>query len=223
MLSRASLLFILKSGCLNSHACSRQPLLQTASSHVKSYPHAIRRCPSFLIIVPNLVKVVFVQLPYEAGEVAVLEVFRQDVFRELLVLQIFSAVATSNKIARSFPTSSTTKLSPSFPHLTTLSSCGLSSILFTDVSTRAFIARDIHPLVELAHLRWSVKLSSHATLECTYKIARAVGRLALRTCVHPCSPALPAHSLSLSQLLRSYSRSRCSRAQLSGAGNRARA
>ena len=31
-------------------------------------------------------KVIFVELPYEACEIAVFEVFRKDVFRELLVL-----------------------------------------------------------------------------------------------------------------------------------------
>ena len=35
---------------------------------------------------PHFVKVIFVQLADEAGEVAMFEVFREDVFREFLVL-----------------------------------------------------------------------------------------------------------------------------------------
>jgi hypothetical protein len=39
---------------------------------------AVLRLSSILIILPNLVEVVFVQLPDEAGEVGVFEVFGQD-------------------------------------------------------------------------------------------------------------------------------------------------
>lgn len=86
MLSSASLLFILKSGCLNSHACNtHQNALVPLCSRI-TYPCAVRRCASLFIIVPHFVEVVFVKLPHEAREIAVFEVFGQDVFREFLIL-----------------------------------------------------------------------------------------------------------------------------------------
>lgn len=39
-----------------------------------------------LVVMSHFVKVVFIELPHEAGEVAVLEVFREDVLCEFLVL-----------------------------------------------------------------------------------------------------------------------------------------
>jgi hypothetical protein len=99
----------------------------------RPYPDTVRRSAALLIIVSHFVEVVFVQLAHETGEVAVLEVLRQDVFREFLVLRASSANAPSmsGSLLRIFHvlTSSTTKLSPSLPHRTTLSSCGLSNIL----------------------------------------------------------------------------------------------
>jgi hypothetical protein len=41
----------------------------------------------FLIVVPDLVEVVLVELPDEACEIAVLEMFRKYVFCEFLVLR----------------------------------------------------------------------------------------------------------------------------------------
>ena len=99
----------------------------------RPYPDTVRRSAALLIIVSHFVEVVLVQLAHEAGEVAVLEVLRQDVFREFLVLRASSANAPfmSGSLLRicHVLTSSTTKLSPSLPHRTTLSSCGLSNIL----------------------------------------------------------------------------------------------
>jgi hypothetical protein len=74
------------------------------------------------------VEVVFIQLANEAGEIAVFEVLWQDVFGEFLVLlrrvrQYFQSTPWKSR------TSKTTKLSPSLPHRTTLSSWGFSSIL----------------------------------------------------------------------------------------------
>lgn len=80
-------------------------------------------------------EIIFVELPHEAGEVAVLEVFRQDVFREFFVLRAGQRTCFPPPSAATPPsrspthTSSTTKLSPSFPQRTTLSSWGHSSIL----------------------------------------------------------------------------------------------
>ena len=39
-----------------------------------TYARPVKRRVSLLVVVPNFVKVILVQLPYEAGEVAVLEV-----------------------------------------------------------------------------------------------------------------------------------------------------
>ena len=98
------------------------------------YPDAVRRSTAFLVVVSHFVEVVLVQLADETGEVAVLEVFRQDVFGEFLVLRARSAITPSvcsrSRLPRSrVLTSSTTKLSPSLPQRTTLSSCGFSNIL----------------------------------------------------------------------------------------------
>lgn len=84
---------------------------------------------------PHFVEVVLIQLPHEAGKVAVLEVFREDVLGELLVLRVvvvsgLSFVESVMTTQRAQRTSSTTKLSPSFPHRTMLSSWGFSNILF---------------------------------------------------------------------------------------------
>lgn len=50
-------------------------------------------------------------------------------------------------------TSSTTKLSPSFPHRTTLSSCGFSSILEGQRSVRVYLSQaQSRLLVKLANL-----------------------------------------------------------------------
>lgn len=87
MLSSASLLFILKSGCLNSQAYRHVSLhLPAQIHHNKTYPDTVRRCSSLLIVVPYFMKVILVQLTYKAGKVAVFEMFRQDVLGEFLVL-----------------------------------------------------------------------------------------------------------------------------------------
>ena len=51
-----------------------------------SYTGAIRRMTALLIVVPNLVEVILVELTDETGEVAVLEVFWQDGFRKPFIL-----------------------------------------------------------------------------------------------------------------------------------------
>ena len=57
------------------------------------YPDAIRRSAALLIVVSHFVEVVLVQLAHETGEVAVLEVLRQNVLGEFLVLRKFSQCA----------------------------------------------------------------------------------------------------------------------------------
>lgn len=93
-----------------------------------TYTDAVRRLPVLLVVVPDLVEVVLVQLPDEACKVAVFEVFRKDMLRELLVLRAVSQSPPLSFDCRT-QTSSTTKLSPSFPHLTTSVSVGFSNIL----------------------------------------------------------------------------------------------
>lgn len=98
-------------------------------------------------------EIVLVQLSHEAGEVAVLEVFWQDVFRELFVLRE-DQYGSFRGIERA-RTSKTTKLSPSFPHLTTLSSEGFSSILqrwSMGVLDAMKLSSGGHALVQLADL-----------------------------------------------------------------------
>ena len=78
MLSRASLLFALNSGCLNSHAyiCSATVLLWTPLRCTHS--GTVGRCSILLVVMPHFVEVVLVQLPDKAREVAVFEVLRED-------------------------------------------------------------------------------------------------------------------------------------------------
>ena len=85
MLSSESLLLALNSGCLNSHAYS-ESASKTKSKCSIAYTSAIRRLATLLIVVPHFVKIIFVQLADKAGEVAVLEVFRQDRLCELFIL-----------------------------------------------------------------------------------------------------------------------------------------
>lgn len=86
MLSSASLLLALKSGCLNSQACKRR--LNSCLGHqtLYTYTRAVWRLAILLIVVSHFMEVVFVQLPDEAGEIAVLEVFGEDMLGEFLVL-----------------------------------------------------------------------------------------------------------------------------------------
>lgn len=60
MLSRASLLFALNSGCLNSHAYSHSAteLLHTSLRYTHS--GTIRRCSILLVVMPHFVEVVLV-------------------------------------------------------------------------------------------------------------------------------------------------------------------
>ena len=127
MLSSASLLLILKSGCLNSHACISWLVYVAVGCDCLTYATSIRRCPALFIVMSNFVEVVFVQLPDKRREVTMFEMFRKNMFRELFVLlqKLEQRIAANG----STPTSRTTKLSPSLPHRTTLSSCGLSNIL----------------------------------------------------------------------------------------------
>lgn len=101
---------------------------------------------------PYFVKVVFVELPHETGKVAVLEMFRKDMFRELLILLIVSAGHETGP-NRGMLTSNTTKLSPSLPHRTTLVSEGFSNILQLSVLLRARrVTNKRNILVEFADL-----------------------------------------------------------------------
>lgn len=145
-----------------------------------TYARAVWRSAVLLIIMPHFVEVVFVQLSHETGKVAVLEVLWEDVFGEFLVLSCGQQCG--------FPldwrilTSSTTKLSPSLPHRTTLSSCGLSSILCTmSVMTRRRAPCKQYSLVQLADLRGMSARRCAICLASTYKVAGIVGAL---TAVH---------------------------------------
>ena len=150
-----------------------------------TYPCAVRRCASFFVVVPDFVEVVFVQLPDEAREVAVLEVFRKDVFREFLVLFLRSELGLCLF-------------------------CGAETCLEHDEAV-AFIAPSHHILIlralqhpargqpltcgcfgnmrclliQLAHLHTVSRPLSCHNVHPTHKIARIVGRLATLTAVHP--------------------------------------
>lgn len=91
-----------------------------------TYARTIWRLAVFLIVVPYFVEVVFIELPDKAGKVAVLEMLGENVFCEFFVLRAGQCVELGVAQRR---TSSTTKLSPSFPQRTTFSSVGFSNIL----------------------------------------------------------------------------------------------
>ena len=56
-----------------------------------THPEPVRGLPAFFIVVADLVKVVFVELAHEAGEIAVLDMFGKDGFGEPLILWSTSA------------------------------------------------------------------------------------------------------------------------------------
>lgn len=151
MLSNESLLFALNSGCLNSQALDHQLWLskkkkkgESLSQQSPTYPGSIWRLAAFLVVVPNFVKIILVQLTHETGKVAVLEMLGQDGFGKAFVLcwdvrlgffgRGYCGWACQFPLV---PTSSTTKLSPSSPHLTTDEYVGSSSIL-TLLSAHSF-------------------------------------------------------------------------------------
>lgn len=96
-----------------------------------TYTRSVGRNTAIFIVVSDFVEIVFVELAYKTGEVAVLEMFGQDVFCEFFVLQRPRQRSEGDQIRPNVRTSRTTKLSPSLPHRTTLSSCGFSNILGT--------------------------------------------------------------------------------------------
>ncbi len=57
----------------------------------ETYSCTVRRLPILLITMPYFMEVVLVQLPHEACEVAVLEVFGEDRLCEFLVLDLISS------------------------------------------------------------------------------------------------------------------------------------
>jgi hypothetical protein len=137
MLSRLSFLSALNSGCRNSHAChancQHAPLLPRGHPMgTTTYISSIWRLAA-LLVMPDFVEIVLVQLTDETRKVAVLEVFWEDRLGELLILQPRRSVS---RHPQSLPlprhhrrTSKTTKLSPSALHRTTELYEGSSSIL----------------------------------------------------------------------------------------------
>ena len=74
---------------------------------------------TLFIVVSHFVEVILVELAHEAGEVAMLEMFRQDRLGEPLILRRESAKVVDDGSCPFARTSSTTKLPPSSPHRTT--------------------------------------------------------------------------------------------------------
>lgn len=120
---------------------------------VCTYSRAILGLTVLFVVVAHFVEVVLVQLSNETGKIAVLEVLGKDVLRKLLVLLGCQLPAHARICDSRQRTSNTTKLSPSFPHLTTLSSLGFSNILARTLAFHLPLLKPGHILVELAHLR----------------------------------------------------------------------
>ncbi len=128
MLSNDSLLFALNSGCLNSHAYFIQ-LYGISTTEVSTHPRSVWRLSAFFVVMSDLVEVILVKLADEACKVAVLEVLWKNGLGEPLVLTQKLDHSDVPSVIVINPTSSTTKLSPSSPHLTTWEYVGSSSIL----------------------------------------------------------------------------------------------
>ena len=127
MLSRASLLFTLKSGCLNSQAYAlsehHDPDIRVSRHTPGPYGEVL---PSSLLC-RTLWKSYLLSCRTKLAKLLCLKCLGRICF---VNFSFYNSVSRGYfDHGRSWPTSRTTKLSPSFPHLTTLSSCGLSSIL----------------------------------------------------------------------------------------------
>ena len=95
MLSSESLLFALKSGCLNSHAYQASAKEQQVEGPpLLTHPNTVRRMPALFGVLSDLVEVIFVELSDETGKIAVFEVFRQDGLGESLILGGWSDIMT---------------------------------------------------------------------------------------------------------------------------------
>jgi hypothetical protein len=87
MLSSASLLLALKSGCLNSQACGLDQSMRREHGNAGTYSYPVRRLSVLLVVVAHLVKVILIKLSHEACEIAVLEVLREYVLGKFFVLR----------------------------------------------------------------------------------------------------------------------------------------
>lgn len=54
---------------------------------IATHSRSVLRRPIILVIVSDLVKIILVELPHEAGEIAMFEMFGENGFGELLVLE----------------------------------------------------------------------------------------------------------------------------------------
>lgn len=86
MLSSESLLLALNSGCLNSQAWAESEAKANSASNGPTYPGSVRRLATLLVVVPDFVEVIFIQLSHKAGKIAMFEVFRKNGLGEALVL-----------------------------------------------------------------------------------------------------------------------------------------
>lgn len=53
-----------------------------------AYILSVRRLATLLVVLPDLVKIVFIELAHKTGKIAVLEMLGQDGLGELLALEI---------------------------------------------------------------------------------------------------------------------------------------
>lgn len=87
----------------------------------------------FLPALSDLVEVVLIELPDETREIAMLEILRKDILRELFILERWLCQPggrTHERYKVELLTSSTTKLSPQSPHRMTLLNWPLCNILY---------------------------------------------------------------------------------------------
>lgn len=69
----------------------------STSSGSGTYTGTVGRLAGLFVVLAHFVKVVLVELAHEAGEVAVLEVLRQDGLGELFALQDISCIIISRR------------------------------------------------------------------------------------------------------------------------------
>lgn len=143
-----------------------------------THPRPIRRLSPVFIIMPDFVKVVFVQLAHKTCEIAMLEVLRQDVFRKLLILRRVSTfILRPSRAAVPRALRSCRLRYPSAPHSRP---AGSPASCHESISVQHVISEPWRVLVELANL---VTVSTPVAMALTillgartYKVAGIVAR-----------------------------------------------
>ena len=130
------------------------------------------------------VKVVLVELANKASEVAVFEVFREDVFRELLILGHSQYVSLTARVRTHVPQGQQS-YRLRYPNVLRSHLAGFpASCGHRHQYTATHPPSIRHILIELAYLQKVSKARSYQSIHISYKVARAVGGRAHLITVH---------------------------------------